>query len=56
MKLEIIGKRVSSVGMPGKAQDFDGIFAFLFNLVDLFTSVLGFLDALRDFLAGGASA
>ena len=45
-----------SFGVPAKAQNIDGIFAFLFNLVDLFTSVLGFFAALRDFFGGGGAA
>lgn len=29
---------------PAKAQNLDGIFAFLFNLLDLVTGVLGIFD------------
>jgi hypothetical protein len=38
--------------LPAKAQDFDGIFQFLFNLFDLLTVIVDFFDTLRNFIEG----
>lgn len=37
---------VSAVRIPAKAQNVDDIFQFLFNLIDLFDSIVNFIENL----------
>ena len=51
--MKINAQVIPTANLPAKAQNIDGIFQFLFNLFDLLTVIVNFLDALRDFLGGG---
>ena len=45
--------RKAATGLPAKAQDFNGVFAFLFNLIDLLTSFFGLFDLLAGLFGSG---
>ena len=42
--------------LPAKAQGTDGLFAFLFNIIDLITSVLGLFDLLTELFSPDTTA
>jgi len=42
----------AATGLPAKAQNVNGAFAFLFNLIDLITSFLGLFDLFTGLFGG----